>query len=121
MSYLLVLSTVDSVEEARTLASKILRNQLAACITVSSPVESHYEWKGEMCREREYQLFIKTRKVNYARLERFIKENHSYETPEVIAVPIEKGSRDYLQWVSEKSRSVSGSRPSIKAGKAKQR
>ena len=120
MSYQFVLTTVASLKDARALASKILRHKLAACVTVSSPVESHYEWKGKLCREKEYQLFIKTRGALYASLESFIRKHHTYDVPEIIALPIVKGSSNYLSWLSAQTRQKGMKRSGLKGAKAKQ-
>jgi len=65
--------------------------------------ESHYEWRGKRERTREVLLLIKARAQTYRRIETLIRENHSYKTPEVIALPIQRGSRDYLKWIRDQT------------------
>lgn len=98
--YLLVLTTVGTKQFARDLAASIVNVRLAACVQLQS-VESVYRWKGEVRSEPEWQLAIKTTAERYAELERHIRENHSYETPEIVRIPISGGSAEYLYWISE--------------------
>ena len=98
ISYSIVTTTFSSQQEARVMAKKIIAAKLAACVQVDE-VESFYMWEGECCDEREFRLQIKTRKELFLKLERFILEHHSYETPEIILCPIIKGSKDYLDWI----------------------
>ena len=97
----IVLTTVPNIEEAESLAQKIIEEKLAACVQVSPQIISYYVWDGELQKDSEHQLFIKTLSEKFAELEQFIKTHHSYETPEIIAVPIDKISEDYLNWVKD--------------------
>lgn len=82
-----------------------MKKRLAACVnTVTAPVESVYRWKGQVEKAKEYLLLIKTSRARFADVERTIRELHSYEVPEVIALPIMAGSRDYLSWLTENLR-----------------
>ncbi|HXV27873.1 MAG TPA: divalent-cation tolerance protein CutA [bacterium] len=103
MSYLLVLSAVPTLAEARKLASLLLQKKAAACVNITSAFESHYRWKGKMQKSREYMLFIKTRRRSFAVLEKLLRKNHSYAVPEIIGIPIQKGSRKYLAWLSKET------------------
>lgn len=98
-AFCMVLTTVPDEAQAETLARQIVAAGLGACVQVY-PIKSFYRWKGEACVEREWRLSIKTLNVQYARLEDFVRANHSYETPEIVRVPIDAGSADYLQWVA---------------------
>lgn len=104
MRYLLVLSTASSVQEARKLSSVLLERRLAACVTILRGAESHYWWQGKKEKAGETVLLIKTRRTLFTKVEKAIRENHSYSTPEVIAVPIEKGSQPYLNWLGKETR-----------------
>jgi periplasmic divalent cation tolerance protein len=73
---------------------------LAACVQIQA-IRSVYKWKGEVCAEPEFLLMIKTAERQYASLEQHIKANHSYETPEIVKLPITGGSREYLAWIDE--------------------
>ena len=77
---------------------------LAACANIVEGVRSIYKWKGVVCDDRECLMVVKTTAANFDAVERRVRELHSYEVPEVIALPILKGSRPYLDWVEENSR-----------------
>ncbi|MCM8776205.1 MAG: divalent-cation tolerance protein CutA [Candidatus Omnitrophica bacterium] len=98
-SCLVVLTTVPSPKVARHLASVLLKKRIASCVNISSGWESHYWWKGKRERAREIMLVIKTRAPLYTDLEKTIRKNHPYTIPEIIAISIQKGSKDYLDWV----------------------
>jgi len=100
LPYQLVLTTVPTRRKARQLAALLLEKKLAACINISSQIESHYWWNHKKERGREYLLFIKTKVSAFTRLERMIRKNHPYAVPEIIALSIQKGSRKYLDWLS---------------------
>lgn len=93
-------TTVDTAEAGK-IANAVVFERLAACVNVVPWVESHYWWEGEVTRDNESLLVIKTTKDRYAVLERRVKELHSYSTPEVIAVDIERGSAEYLKWLRD--------------------
>lgn len=96
---LIVFTTAPNVEEAETLAMKIIEAKLAACVQVLPQMKSFYFWENAVHADSEHLLLIKTREENYDALEAFIKSNHSYETPEIVAVASEKVSGDYLNWM----------------------
>jgi len=100
MEYSIIITTTDSEEEARSLSAKLVENKLAACVQVS-PITSFYTWKGEVHNDPEHKLLIKTCKELYPAAEAFIKEQHSYEVPEIIEVPIRSGLGEYLGWIDE--------------------
>ena len=87
--------------EAEDMAAALLEQRLAACAQVSGPVWSSYRWKGELQREEEYMLSVKTLEEHYSKLVAFINERHSYEVPEIIAVPVHAVNEAYLDWVRE--------------------
>lgn len=94
-----VTTTIDSEDKAHGLARVILEHRLGACVQVHGPVRSFYWWQAKIEDAPEWILTIKTRDRRYAELEQLIRTHHSYETPEIIAVPITGGSRDYLAWL----------------------
>jgi periplasmic divalent cation tolerance protein len=98
-AYILVLTTVATKQFANDLAHSIVSARLAACVQIQ-PVQSVYRWKGEVCTGPEYLLAIKTVAARYADLERHIRVNHSYETPEIVRLPIAGGSPEYLAWIA---------------------
>lgn len=97
---LVVLVTAPSAE-AQTLATKLLEAKLIACANILPSVLSIYSWKGETTVDQESLLVMKTRNEIYGQLEAKIKELHSYEVPEILALSVEKGSKAYLDWVKE--------------------
>jgi periplasmic divalent cation tolerance protein len=102
---IVVLVTCGSLKEGRRIARALVETQLAACVNVlRTPVESIYRWKGRVDTAKEFLLIIKTSRARFAALETAVKRLHSYDVPEIIALPIEKGSRDYLAWVAESVR-----------------
>jgi len=99
---IVVLVTCGSAKEAGRIAQVLVEQRLAACVNVLEvPVRSVYRWKGKVESARERLLVIKSSRKQYARLERAIKKLHGYEVPEIIALPIERGSREYLAWLAE--------------------
>ncbi len=99
-NYIVVLTTVGSETEGEGLARSIVEAGLAACVQIQ-PIRGVFRWKGEVCSGSEFLLTIKTVERQYASLEQHIKANHSYETPEIIMLPITGGSREYLGWIDE--------------------
>jgi periplasmic divalent cation tolerance protein len=100
-SFLQVITTTESREEAKIIAQQLVDEKLAACVQIWGPVESTYRWKKKVETAEEWMCIIKTREDLYKKLEKVIISLHSYETPEIIALPIIKGSPDYLQWLDE--------------------
>lgn len=100
--YCMVLTTCSSMEEARKIATTLIRDHLAACVQITG-ITSVYEWKGTVNTEPEHLLFIKARSDRYESIEKSIRDNHSYEVPEIVQVPIEKGALSYLRWIDEVS------------------
>ena len=98
------LSTTSSKKEAHELSKKILSNKLAACVSVIYPATSFFNWKGKNQAVREAVLLIKTMSSRAKELERFLKKHHSYEVPELIGWPIERGSKAYLGWLKSSTR-----------------
>jgi periplasmic divalent cation tolerance protein len=88
-----------SEKEAATIARALVAERLAACVNIIGPVGSTYRWRGAVEDAREYLLVIKTRARLFPKVEQRVRELHSYEVPEVIALPITNGSRPYLEWL----------------------
>jgi periplasmic divalent cation tolerance protein len=96
--------------EAEEIARALVDEKLAACANIIGPVRSIYRWHAKVEDAREYLILIKTRPSIYSRVERRIRELHSYEVPEVIALAIANGSRPYLKWIIDNSDSPVTSR-----------
>ena len=98
---LLVYCTCPDRTKAQELANGLVRDRLAACVSIGAPVTSVYAWQGEIQNEQEVPLLIKTSSDRYQELEVAILARHPYELPEIIAVPIQQGLPDYLKWVQQ--------------------
>jgi periplasmic divalent cation tolerance protein len=98
---ILVLVTTPDTAEASKISIALITERLAACVNVVPWVESYYRWEGEVTRDSETLLIIKTTNDRYESLERRVKQLHTYTTPEVIAVKIEAGSAEYLKWLRD--------------------
>lgn len=101
--YSVVLTTTDSVDEADRLAKGLVEAKLAACVQLSA-ITSHYVWDGAATKSDEILLLIKTRRSKTAAIQAFIRENHSYDTPELVELPIISGSAKYLAWIDDVTR-----------------
>ncbi len=99
--YIQVLTTVGSEEEAERISTLLVDRRLAACVQTFGPIESRYRWQGKVEEEREWQCLAKTEASRYAEVEATIREAHSYEEPEILAIPVLTGSAGYLNWVSD--------------------
>lgn len=99
----IVMTTAGTEDEAEALAAAIVESRLAACVQVQR-VRSFYIWESELHREPEWLLLIKTLTTRQGALEAFIRERNSYQTPEIVQVPITGGSADYLRWLADGSR-----------------
>ena len=102
--YVQVLVTIDSENGAHMLQRMILEHRAAACVQVIGPISSAYWWEGQIEEAQEWLCLAKTRGSEYRRLESLIRENHPYETPEIIAIPILAGNEDYLEWIRAETR-----------------
>jgi periplasmic divalent cation tolerance protein len=98
-SYCAVVTSTDRVEEAEELGRGIVEARLGACVQIVGPIRSIYRWEGEVHNDQEWQCWIKTSTDRLDALTEYITKNHSYDVPEVIALPIVGGSADYLSWV----------------------
>ena len=104
--YLLIITTVPDTKVGQIIAEKIINERLAACVTLSSPGQSLYWWKGKITQDQEHTLFIKTKKEAYRKLEEKIRQLHPYDIPEIIALPVYAGSKDYLNWIDNETQSL---------------
>lgn len=95
-----VLTTAGSAEEAERIAAALVERRLAACVQTIGPIRSRYRWQGAIEEAEEWQCLAKTEASRYAEVEAAIRELHSYEEPEIVALPIVAGSSGYLSWVS---------------------
>jgi len=103
MGYVIISTTIDTAEKARKLSGLIVESRLAACVQ-SMSIQSIYRWKGKVEKAKEYLLLSKTRASLATRLSAFIRENHSYEVPEIVVTRIAGGLKDYLSWIDTETR-----------------
>jgi periplasmic divalent cation tolerance protein len=99
---IVVLISCGSPREARRIGKALVEAQLAACANIlEAPVRSIYRWKGRVESAREFLIVLKTSGRRFRSIEREVKQLHSYDVPEIIALPIERGSENYLRWISQ--------------------
>jgi len=96
---LLVITTITDIDKGKLLARQIIEQQLAACCNIVPGVASIYRWQGELCEDQECLLVMKTTEIRYTQLSKFILQQHPYETPELIALPVTQSTQEYLSWV----------------------
>jgi periplasmic divalent cation tolerance protein len=99
---MVVMTTCTSQEEASRLAAALVEKKLAACVQASG-ITSTYRWKDALETSKEVRLTIKAKVVDYAAIEALITSLHSYEVPEVLAVPVIAGSSAYLEWIDSET------------------
>jgi periplasmic divalent cation tolerance protein len=96
---IVVLMTAATADEARRLAEMLIEKKLAACAQILPEMQSVYRWQGEIHHDAEILLLAKTTRDRFDQLEREVRAVHSYETPEIIALPVAAGSEAYLKWL----------------------
>ncbi len=100
LSPLLILCTCPDLATAERIAETVVGERLAACANIVPGLTSIYRWHGQVQRDSELLLLIKTREAVYSLLEARIRELHAYQVPEIIALPIQTGSAAYLDWIA---------------------
>jgi periplasmic divalent cation tolerance protein len=98
-SYIQITTTTDKKEVAERIAFRLMEEKIAACVQIVGPITSIYRWKENIERAEEWQCIIKSREGLYKEIELVINSVHSYEVPEIIAIPIVAGSGEYLEWL----------------------
>lgn len=96
---IVAMTTTNSEREAKELASIFVKGRIAACVQIIPKIHSIYEWEGEVHDDIEYLLLIKTREELVGKLKKAIADNHSYEVPEFLVLPVIDSSEDYMQWM----------------------
>lgn len=96
---IVVFVTASSEEEAGRIGQRLVKDKLAACVTLLPGIRSLFWWEGKVAEERETLMIIKTRETIFATLAKTVKALHSYQVPEIIALSVKKGSSDYLAWI----------------------
>lgn len=101
MSLVVVLTTVNDKAVAESIAREAVTRRLVACVQIVGPITSVYRWQGSVESESEFRCELKTLPSRVGKLEAMIRELHPYDVPEIVAVPVEYVSADYLKWASE--------------------
>ena len=98
-NHITVFTTVSSRQEAKKISRGLVEKKLAYCVNTIPSIQSTYHWDGKLCVDDELLLIIKTKEEKFSTLKDWVLENHSYDIPEVIAIPISHGSSDYLKCI----------------------
>lgn len=104
MEFIVIYCTVPNSKEAKEIAKTLVKNNLVACVNIIDKVHSVFSWDGELCEENELLLIIKTRSEHFDLIQAKIKELHSYNVPEIIALPITHADEMYLKWLAHETR-----------------
>ncbi len=99
--FIQVFVSCESRDQARLLVDSLLEEHIIACAQILPKVESFYRWRGQIEQSEECLLILKSTQDQFNALEQLVTEMHSYDVPEIIAVPIVAGSPNYLQWINE--------------------
>ena len=100
MNIVIFITTKDE-KEAKDIASRLVESKLAACVNIVSSIKSIFHWQGKVDSSEESLLIVKTKKRLFNKLIKAVKQIHSYEVPEIIALPIIGGSKEYLRWLND--------------------
>ena len=101
MNEIVVFITASKEDEAVTIARALVEDRLAGCVNIVRNIRSIYRWQGNIEDDNEVLMIAKTKKKLFKALEKKVEELHSYDVPEIIAMPIAEGSNDYLKWLKD--------------------
>lgn len=99
--FIIILCTISSLNDAKKIAKEIVQKKLVACVNIIEGLTSIYEWKGELCDEKECLMIMKTRNTLFSEIKKEITGLHPYEVPEIISVTISDGLESYLGWIKQ--------------------
>jgi periplasmic divalent cation tolerance protein len=102
---LIIMVTAANQKEAVTIGKGVVNAKLAACVNIIPVIQSIYRWKGKVVKSKEVLLIFKSTKARYGALEKAIKAIHTYDTPEIIALPVKEGMPQYIEWVCSETNS----------------
>jgi periplasmic divalent cation tolerance protein len=102
--YIVIFITASNKKEAKKIAEKLIKNKLAACVNIVNKIESLFWWQAKVDKASEVLLIVKSRKDKLAKIIAAVKSAHSYDVPEIIALPIIGGYKPYLKWINESLR-----------------
>ena len=104
MEFIVIYCTVPNKKEGKDIAKKLVEKKLIACASIIDKVESVFSWDGDLCEEHEALMIIKTKKELFENVNGIIQGLHSYNVPEVIAIPIIEADETYLKWIAHETR-----------------
>jgi len=99
--HIVIFITASNKKEAKSIAQQLVKNNLVACVNIVEKIESLFRWKGKVDQAKEALLVVKSRKDKLAKIIKLVKSLHSYEVPEIIAMPIIGGYKPYLNWIND--------------------
>jgi len=99
--YIVIFVTASSRNEAKKIAKVLLKNKCAACVNIIAGMKSLFHWQGKIDTAKELLLVIKSKQSKLSKIIKLVKSKHSYEVPEIIALPIVGGEKKYLRWINE--------------------
>lgn len=105
MDIIVIYCTVPKKRLAKDITKVLMKHKLAACVSLIDNVRSTFSWEGEVCEEKEVLMMIKTRRENYGKIKLVIEDMHTYNIPEIIALPVVDCSEDYLKWLVKETES----------------
>lgn len=97
--FIQLITTVDDERKAKIIQNLLVQKRAAACAQVFGPISSCFWWEGKVENANEWMCVAKLKSENYEKAENLIKENHPYDVPEIVAIPISSGNEDYLNWI----------------------
>ena len=103
-NYIVIYITTGSINEAKKIGRTLVEEKLVACSNIISPIRSIYSWQGKICDDKEALMMLKTKKELFKQIIKRVEELHSYDVPEIIAIPIIDGSSKYLSWINEETK-----------------
>jgi periplasmic divalent cation tolerance protein len=102
--HIIILITAKDKKEAERIAKKLIKSRLAACVNIVSNIKSFFWWQVKVDQAKESLLIVKSRKEKFNKIAKLVKASHSYDLPEIIAIPVVCGSKPYLNWINESLR-----------------
>ncbi|MBC8553157.1 MAG: divalent-cation tolerance protein CutA [Candidatus Brocadiales bacterium] len=103
-NYIVIYITTGSIREAKKIGRTLVKDKLVACSNIISPIHSIYSWQGKICDNKEALIMLKTKKKLFKQILKRVEELHSYDVPEIIAIPIIEGSSKYISWINEETK-----------------
>lgn len=103
-NHIVIYITTGSISEAKKIGRTLVEEKLVACSNIISPIRSIYSWQGKICDDKETLMVLKTQKKLFKQIVKRVEKLHSYDVPEIIAIPILEGSKKYLSWLNEETK-----------------